>query len=68
MKLFKLFQRKKGYKKSSLYLNEYLNAISKWDVDEIEKRQDFLFDNYAKKIWKIDGLKNYTQKPKKAKK
>ena len=61
-------KKKKGYKKSDIHLNEYFNEINKWDVEEITIRQIYLYENYAKKIWRLEGLKDYTQKPKKNKK
>lgn len=48
-------KQQKAYNCSQILPNYMLMEVSKWDVEEIEKRQDKLCE-FAKKIWTEDGI------------
>ncbi|MBC3539873.1 DUF262 domain-containing protein [Rufibacter sediminis] len=41
-----------GYKYSRLWLNKHLASLEKWDVEEVDKRFDLLFERFLQ-IWKL---------------
>ncbi len=41
-----------GYRNSRLWLNQYLSKLEKWDISEIEKRNEMISERFLK-IWKI---------------
>ena len=42
--------KEQGYKFSRLWLNKHLSTLTKWDIEELEKRYQIIFERFEK-IW-----------------
>lgn len=50
-----LDNKEQGYKFSRLWLNRHLASLSKWDLEELDKRFELISDRYLK-VWKYPSV------------